>query len=177
MDHPIANNPLVEIPYVDATDGGALAVAQAEAGRFQAIIRAGRARYGSLAIGIGDAVSRTWLRRQKGSLADEIDAVADEAGRGGAWLLNLSYEWCCTTGAGPDPSGRGNRMLRTLDWPMHGLGETIVVAKFKGRSLLQCHMAGIRRYCHSDGTGTLFGGDQPATIQEMDPLVLAGLGD
>ncbi|MEX0692980.1 MAG: hypothetical protein WD075_00920 [Rhodospirillales bacterium] len=134
MDNPIASSPLIEIPYVDATEGGALAVARAEAGRFQAIVRAGRERYGSLAIGIGDVVSRTWLRRQNSRLADEIDAVSDEAGRGGAWLLNLSYEWCCTTGAGPDPSGRGNRMLRTLDWPMQGLGETIVVARFKGKA-------------------------------------------
>jgi len=134
MDQPITNTALVEIPYVDATIGGALDVARAEAGRFQAVIHAGREYYGSLAIGIGDIVSRTWLKRQNSRLCDEIDAVSQEAGRAGSWLLNLSYEWSCTTGAGPDPSGNGNRMLRTLDWPLDGLGETIVVAKFKGKA-------------------------------------------
>ncbi len=123
----------IDIPYVDATLSGALDVARAEAGRFQAIITAGREHYGSLAIGVGDIVSRAWLNRQSSKLSDEIEAVAQEAGRGGTWLLNMSYEWSCTTGAGPDPSGKGNRMLRTLDWPLDGLGETIVVAKFKGK--------------------------------------------
>ena len=123
--------PLVDIPYVDATVSGPLAVAEAEAGRFQAILGAGRQHYGRLAIGVGDTISRAWLGRQNSRLAAEIDAIDDAAGKSGAWLLNLSYEWSCTTGAGPDPSGEGNRMLRTLDWPLDGLGETIVVAKFK----------------------------------------------
>ena len=35
-------DPLVDIPFVDATEGGALDVARAEAGRFQAVLRAGR---------------------------------------------------------------------------------------------------------------------------------------
>lgn len=124
---------LVEIPYVDATEAGAIDVARAETGRFQAVIRAGREHYGSLAIGIGDVVSKGWLKRQNNRLIDEIAAVDAEAGKSGAWLLNLSYEWSCTTGAGPDPSGNGNRMLRTLDWPLDGLGETVVVAKFRGK--------------------------------------------
>lgn len=125
---------LVDIPFVDATQFGALDVARAEASRFQAIITAGRKHYRSLAIGIGDFVSKTWLKRQNDALTAEIDSVAQEAGRGGAWLLNMSYEWSCTTGACPDPSGNGSRMLRTLDWPLDGLGETIVVAKFKGKA-------------------------------------------
>lgn len=132
--HAHEKDTLVDIPYVDATEGGALDVARAEAGRFQAVIRAGREHYGALPIGIGDIVSRYWLHRQNSPLASEIDAVAAEAGKRGSWLLNLSYEWSCTTGAGPDPTGKGNRMLRTLDWPLDGLGETVVVAKFKGKA-------------------------------------------
>lgn len=125
---------LVDIPYVDATEGGALDVARAEAGRFQAVIRAGREHYGALPISIGDVISKRWLLRQNNPYAAEIADIDVEAGKSGAWLLNLSYEWSCTTGAGPDPSGNGNRMLRTLDWPLDGLGETIVVAKFKGKA-------------------------------------------
>ncbi len=125
---------LVEIPFVDATIGGAPAVARAETSRLEAIVRAGRQHYGKLAITVGDSLSRYWLGRQRSPLMPEIATVADEVGMSGAWLLNLSYEWSCTTGAGPDPSGVGNRMLRTLDWPLDGLGETVVVAKFKGKA-------------------------------------------
>lgn len=126
------NSPrLIDIPFVDASVGGSLALTQAEASRFNAIMTAGRQHYGTAAISVGDFISRAWLSRQKSPMSAEIDAIANEAGRNGAWLLNLSYEWSCTTGTGPDPSGAGNRMLRTLDWPLDGLGETIVVAKFK----------------------------------------------
>ena len=114
-ENPAPDARLIEIPYVDATEGGPLTVAQAETARLMAIVTQGRQKYGTLAIGLGDVVSRLWLRRQRNALYDEINDVAGEAGRFGAWLLNLSYEWTCTTGAGPDPSGTGNRMLRTLD--------------------------------------------------------------
>ena len=133
-ESPASDARLIKIPYVDATEGGPLTVAQVETARLMAIVTQGRQKYGTLAIGFGDVVSRLWLRRQRDALYEEIADVAGEAGRSGAWLLNLSYEWTCTTGTGPDPSGTGNRMLRTLDWPMDGLGETVVVAKFKGKA-------------------------------------------
>lgn len=125
---------LIKIPYVDATGNGPLDVARAEMARLNAIVDTGRQHYGTLAIGIGDLISRGWLCRQGGAQYREIAEISREIGKSGAWLLNLSYEWTCTTGAGPDPSGAGNRMLRTLDWPMDGLGETVVVARFKGKA-------------------------------------------
>lgn len=132
MTNQTENSPqLIDIPFVDASVGGSLTLTQAETSRFNAIMTAGRQHYGTAVISVGDVVSRAWLSRQKSPMSGEIDAIANEAGRNGAWLLNLSYEWSCTTGTGPDPSGTGNRMLRTLDWPLDGLGETIVVAKFK----------------------------------------------
>lgn len=132
--HMSTDQKLIEIPYVDATQGGAPDVARAETSRLEAVVRAGRQHYGRLAVAVGDSISRHWLARQDSALIPEIRMVADEVGISGAWLLNLSYEWSCTTGAGPDPSGVGNRMLRTLDWPLEGLGETVVVAKFKGKA-------------------------------------------
>ena len=47
-------------------------------------------------------------------------------------MLNMSYEWCCSAGVGADPAGIGNRLLRTLDWPMPGLGRAVVVARQEG---------------------------------------------
>ncbi|MDA0997799.1 MAG: hypothetical protein O2944_06290 [Proteobacteria bacterium] len=122
----------VDIPYIDATEDGPAALVRADFVRFQAIIDAGTAHYGRLAMNAGDHLSRRWLARQETPRAAEIAEIAAVAGRPGAWLLNLSYEWTCTTGAGPDPGGRSNRMLRTLDWPLNGLGRTVVVAKFQG---------------------------------------------
>ncbi|MBT6204317.1 MAG: hypothetical protein HOI34_11520 [Rhodospirillaceae bacterium] len=44
----------------------------------------------------------------------------------------MSYEWGCTTAVTPDPSGRGMRLLRTLDWPFHGLGRSLIAANMTG---------------------------------------------
>ena len=47
-------------------------------------------------------------------------------------MLNMSYEWSCSAGVGADPTGVGNRLLRTLDWPLPGLGRALVVARQQG---------------------------------------------
>jgi hypothetical protein len=50
-------------------------------------------------------------------------------GRPGAFLLNYSYEWGCTTGAGDDAEAGGATLFRTLDWPFTGLGRAVVVLR------------------------------------------------
>ena len=50
----------------------------------------------------------------------------------GAWFMNFCFEWGCTTGVAADPGHPGMRMLRTLDWPFHGIGEHVVVARQAG---------------------------------------------
>jgi hypothetical protein len=60
---------------------------------------------------------------------DEIADVARSIGRPGAFLLNYSYEWGCTTGALPDARAGGMTLLRTLDWPFDGLGRALVVTR------------------------------------------------
>mgnify|MGYP003477732114 CR=1 FL=1 len=47
---------------------------------------------------LADALSRRWLARARNPYLPEIDAVAVRLGRAGAHLLNLSFEWTCTTG-------------------------------------------------------------------------------
>ena len=51
----------------------------------------------------------------------------------GGWFMNMSYEWGCTTGVAAEPGGQGMRLLRTLDWPFHGMGREVVVAVTNGR--------------------------------------------
>lgn len=47
-------------------------------------------------------------------------------------LLNASYEWGCTSLAAPAPEGGSARLLRTLDWPFHGLGRGVELWRQRG---------------------------------------------
>jgi len=123
---------LPEIPHVDLTDGGVVALADAVPDRFQAIIYAGRNHYGTMAMAIGNELSRRWLKRNANRYLAEIDDTATRAGMLGAHLLNMSYEWSCTSSVAPNPRGDGLQLLRTLDWPLDGLGRNVVAARMAG---------------------------------------------
>ena len=120
---------LPRIPLVDVGAGGALKLLAAERGRAEDLIAISRRSYTGLALRIGDSLSRTWLERSANPYRDQILAIADTLGIAGAVMLNLSFEWTCTAGAAPSPDGRGNRLLRVLDWRLHGLGKNVVVAR------------------------------------------------
>jgi len=131
----MVNTPMVdlpEIPHHHMIGLAPVALVQADSERFRAIIAAGTDHYGQRTLAVGDAISRRWLAACANPYAAEIEAIAAVAGTPGAFLLNLSYEWTCTTSATADPSGTGNRMLRTLDWPLRGLGRNVVVATMEG---------------------------------------------
>ena len=120
------------IPLIEAGKGGPVALAEAVPERLRDVLTLGRRHYGPIALRLGDWAGRYWLAKSDNPYCSEIATVAARAGRPGAFLLNLSYEWTCTTGVGPDPSGNGARMLRTLDWPLDGLGANLVVARHEG---------------------------------------------
>lgn len=119
---------LPAIPLVDIGARGPLALLEMQHARAAALLAAGRRRHGAIALRLGDHVSREWLLRSGNPYRDEILAVAAAMGAPGAILLNLSFEWTCTTGAAADPEG-GARLMRVLDWPMDGLGRHVVVAR------------------------------------------------
>ncbi|MFQ5783779.1 MAG: hypothetical protein ACE5H8_03010 [Alphaproteobacteria bacterium] len=123
---------LPAIPLVDIGDAGPAALLDAERARIEALFDAGARDYGALLFNWGDRLSRRWLVRTRNPYLAELDVIAGIAGRPGGYLLNLSYEWFCTTGIGPDPATPGNRMLRTLDWGLEGLGRHVVVARQQG---------------------------------------------
>ena len=122
------------IPLADALRAGSLAIVEAEPGRARDVMEAGRRHYGALALRLGDGASRRWLEKTANPYRDEIDTLAAHMGAPGCVLLNLSYEWTCTSGVGPAPGGEGSRLLRTLDWPLDGLGRNLVVAKRAGEA-------------------------------------------
>lgn len=125
-------SPLPAIPLVEVGKRGPVTVAEAEPGRMKQIVLDAVAHYGDTVIGIADRASEYWLKRNNNPYLEEIDAVSAYVGRTGAYMLNMSFEWSCTSGVGPDPERDGNRMLRTLDWPLEGLGRNVVVARFEG---------------------------------------------
>lgn len=124
--------PLPIIPLVEVGAAGPVVVAEAQPARLGRIIAAAEKHYGKTVLSMADRASEYWLARNDNPYREEIEAVAAQVGRSGAFMLNMSFEWSCTAGVGPDPLGQGNRMLRTLDWPMPGLGCNIVVARYEG---------------------------------------------
>jgi len=167
------------IPYFDIAEGGPVDLCGLAPERLESLIEAGRAHYGSAALAVGDGISRSWLTKARNPYVEEIDRIAETVGTAGAFLLNLSYKWTCTTCIGRDPSGRGNRLLRTLDWPLDGLGRNVVVARQgrAGRQLFQCDLAGLHRRLDGDGTRAFFGCNQPTAHAPLDPKLLVRLGD
>lgn len=123
---------LCEIPLIDVTAGGPLSLLRSEPERLAALLAAARRRYGRLVLSLGDRATRQWLTRSRNPYAHELADVAAHIGLPGALLLNLSYEWACTSGVAPEPEGQGSRMLRTLDWPMEEIGRNAIVIRQDG---------------------------------------------
>ncbi len=121
------------IPWIEAP-GGSLDGLAREPERFRDLVDCGRQQYGTAMLNVGDVLSRRWLERTDNPYRAEIAAVAERGGVPGMWMLNLSYEWTCTSGVAPDPEGPGNRLLRTLDWAMDGLGRNLIMLKRSDRA-------------------------------------------
>lgn len=128
----VAAHALPDVPFIDAGKGGAAAIFDAAPERAMRLLEWGERRYGAAAMRIAERRSRDWLVRAGNPYLAEIEAVAQRVGRPGAFMLNLSFEWNCTAAVGPDPERAGARLLRTLDWPLPGLGENLVVGRHDG---------------------------------------------
>jgi hypothetical protein len=113
---------LPTIPVIDAlaSEDPAIAAAQAEPERLAVLMDSARRTYTPMGIRWADARSQVWHARSTSPYVDAVARVAQTIGRPGAFLLNYSYEWGCTTGAAAD--GEGVTLMRTLDWPFDGLG-------------------------------------------------------
>lgn len=118
-----------DIPLIEAGGRGALPALDAAPERLAELVASARRRYGPMAMRAADLASRRWLEKTANPYLGEIAGVAARIGEPGVYMLNLSYEWSCTAGIGPDPAASGNRLLRTLDWPLDGLGLTVVVSR------------------------------------------------
>jgi hypothetical protein len=126
---PPSHIPVIEVA---AGDEPGVVTALAEPARLALLIAAGRRSYTPLGLWFGDRRSRAWAARSTSPYAAAVVAVDRAIGRPGAFLLNYSYEWGCTTAAAAQPGSGGTVLLRTLDWPFDGLGRALVVARRQG---------------------------------------------
>ena len=124
-----ASDALPAIPYVDLGRAPPSALVDLAPEQVKSILFESRRHYGAMTLRLGDAGMQRWLTRNNNPYRHEIADVAARVAHPGAFLLNCSYEWSCTSGTAPAPGGGSNRMLRTLDWPLAGLGRTIVVVR------------------------------------------------
>jgi hypothetical protein len=125
----ISSAVLPEIPVVDLGTGELRELVRRLRPQMDDLLATGRRQFTRGGIVVADRLARRWLARTGNPYLGEIDGVFDELGARGAYALNLSYEWACTSGVAPDPSGHGARLLRTLDWAMEGLGRHLVVVR------------------------------------------------
>ncbi len=120
---------LPEIPVLNVGPDWPFELLDREAERTHALLKECSGRIPKLAVRLADAISRRWLERWHETYLDEIDRIAARIARPGAYFLNVSYEWGCTTSVGPSPDLRSARLMRTLDWPDRGLGRYLVAVR------------------------------------------------
>jgi hypothetical protein len=79
-----------------------------------------------------DRISQRWLVRSRSPYVGEIAHIADALDFSGAWLLNASMQWGCTSLA--CEQGGAPWLVRTLDWPFEGLGRHTEHANMSGEA-------------------------------------------
>ncbi|HEY2070416.1 MAG TPA: hypothetical protein VGG48_12740 [Rhizomicrobium sp.] len=125
------------IPLIDLRGKTPVDLLKAYPERARALVKAATLSFGAVSraasavvLPLGDRASRKWLARTGNPYADEIDAIAGLLGRSGAHVLNVCFEWGCTSGVWD--AGEGATLRRVLDWPFPRLGELVVVARQDG---------------------------------------------
>jgi hypothetical protein len=124
---------LPKIPVIDLRDGGPVRHAERNAPAARALRDACLAFFPRAVLPLMpalDSISRRWLARSRSPYLAEIARIADALGFSGVWLLNASYQWGCTARASDEDGVPW--LLRTLDWPFHGLGRHVEVARMNG---------------------------------------------
>lgn len=80
--------------------------------------------------GFMDRKAQQWLERTNAPYKEEVQKIADETGIENLHLLNLRYEWGCTTAViGGEQQDEGPVMYRSMDWPPDGMGNKVILAR------------------------------------------------
>jgi hypothetical protein len=116
-------NELPEIAQIDLGSAGFDRLAHAAPGKVAQLAASGRALVTPPVQALMDGRSKAWLARNVTPYAGEIHSVAALPGISGVYALNLSTEWACSSMV------NGGRLMRTLDWPLHGMGPALTVTR------------------------------------------------
>ena len=119
------------IPVIDLSGASPEALAERHGDDARALVAAAKRMLPGPLLPLLDGLSRRWAMRSANPYRGEVARLAAHLGAG-AWFMNFCFEWGCTTGVARDPRGPGMRMLRTLDWPFHGVGRHVLVARQQG---------------------------------------------
>jgi hypothetical protein len=116
---------LPQIPVVDLGAAGLERLAALAPEKVQLMSAAGRDLVTGPLLALMDWRSRAWLGRNVTPYAREVAGIAALAipGVRGIHALNLSTEWACSSMV------HGSRLMRTLDWPLHGMGEALTLTR------------------------------------------------
>lgn len=119
---------LEPIPVLACSTAFPLETLQAEEARAHALLDLATRRVPAAALRQLDRVSKAWLEKWQNAHLAEIDAVATQLARPGAYFFSVNYEWGCTCRVAPAPDGSSARLIRVLDWRTPGLGRNVVAA-------------------------------------------------
>ncbi len=78
-----------------------------------------------------DYASHRWLKKTHNPYLQEIEATAKAVRKPGVYMMAMSYEWGCTSGAYASAPNTIT-LARVMDWPFPLLGDNLVVAHQKG---------------------------------------------
>jgi hypothetical protein len=124
---------LPSIPFVDVREGGPPRHALENPAKARALRDAclgSLPRAAHPLVPSFDRISRRWLARSRSPYLGEIAAISDALDVSGVWLLNASMQWGCTARASAHDGEPW--LLRTLDWPFHGLGHHTALVHMSG---------------------------------------------
>jgi hypothetical protein len=113
------------IPLVELGSAGLDRLALDMPDKVRLLSAAGRSLLSRPLLAFMDHRSKAWLALNETPYRAEIDRIAAIPGVTGAHGLNCSTEWACTSAT------NDGRLVRILDWPIHGLGGAIVVARHR----------------------------------------------
>jgi len=121
---------LPEIPVFACGRNYPLATLRAFEREAHALIDGATQNVPATALKIADGVSRRWLAKTANPHLSEIDTIASELGRPGAYFLSVNYEWGCTVAV--RRTKEHPELVRVLDWRTPGLGRYVIVADVVG---------------------------------------------
>ena len=134
---PVAGHHAVVLPPIHVLETGLdypLATLTHFRAQANALLDLATKRYPASVLSALDRVSRAWLVRWDNAHLAEIDTVAAELRRPGAYFFSVNYEWGCTCRVAPAPDWQSARLIRVLDWMAPGLGRNLVAVRVSGAS-------------------------------------------